>query len=230
MTTRRQAQRNRESRPSSPHRQKRPVLIAGGLLAILLAAALIGFNAFGGQGTTVVAGLPMSGTALGDANAPLVMEEFSDFQCPFCGQFARQTGPQILEQYVKTGKVRFVYRHLAFIGQESMWAAQAAECASDQGRFWEYHDKLFASQAGENRGTFSKDNLKRFARDLGLESSRFDGCLDSNQTLERVQRDTEEGQRRKIQSTPTFFVNDEMIQGALPFATFKTTFDRKLAQ
>lgn len=204
------------------------MVIGGILLAVLMAGGLIALNAFGDGGGVLTAGLAQPGATLGSAGAPVTMEEFSDFQCPFCGQFARQTSGKIIDEYVKTGKVRFVYRHFAFIGQESIWAGQAAECAGSQNRFWEYHDKLFASQAGENRGAFSRENLKRFARELGLDAGRFDRCLDNNETLERVRQDTEEGMSRQVRSTPTFFINDDPLLGALPYENFKTAIDRQL--
>lgn len=210
--------------------RSRLIFFLGGIVALLLAGILIAFNLADGVGETKLSGLPQAGTTVGDPKAPLAIEEFSDFQCPFCGRFARETAPRIIEEYVKTGKVRFVYRHFAFIGQESLWAAEAAECASNQGRFWDYHDKLFASQAGENRGAFSKSNLKRFAQELGLDQSLFDQCLDRDETQDRVRRDTEEAQRRQVRSTPTFYMNGEMILGALPFETFKATLDRQLAR
>ena len=97
----------------------------------------------------------------GDANAPVTMIEFGDFQCPFCGRYATSAGLQVEEQYIKTGKVRFGFVNFAFLGSESTWAAEAAECAADQNKYWEYHDKLYNSQSGENQGAFNKDNLKK---------------------------------------------------------------------
>ena len=131
---------------------------------------------------------------------------------------------------MKTGKVRFVYRNFAFIGDESVWAAQAAECAANQSRFWDYHDKLFASQAGENRGAFSRDRLKGFARSLDLDQATFARCLDNNETLGRVLQDKAEAQRLQVRSTPTFFINGQSVLGALPFEEFKAVIDRQLAK
>lgn len=210
--------------------RNRPVFIVGGLVAAGLAGLLIAMSLAGGGGAAEVAGVPQDGTSLGSRDAPVVIEEFSDFQCPYCQGFAQQTEPKIVEQYVKTGEVRFVYRHMAFIGEESVWAAQAAECAANQGRFWNYHDKLFANQAGENKGGFSRGRLKGFARSLDLDQAKFDRCLDSNETLNRVQQDTAEGQRRQVRSTPTFFINGQSVLGALPFEQFKTVIDRQLSQ
>jgi len=137
-------------------------------------------------------------------------------------------GRQIDEQYVATGKVRFVYRNLVVIGDESYWAGEAAYCAGDQGKFWEYHDQLFASQAGENKGAFSKANLKRFAHELGLETGAFNTCLDGNRYSKRVRDETAEGTRRGARSTPTFFVNDQKIEGAQPFEIFRAAIEAEL--
>lgn len=209
--------------------RNRPVFIFGGLVAAGLASLLIVMSLAGG-GATEVTGVPQDRTALGPPDAPVVIEEYSDFQCPYCQRFAQQTAPRILEEYVKTGKVRFVYRHFAFIGDESVWAAQAAECAANQGRFWDYHDKLFASQAGENRGAFSRDRLKGFARGLDLDQAKFNRCLDNNETMNRVLQDKTEAQRLQLRSTPSFFVNGLPIVGALPFEEFKAVIDRQLAK
>jgi len=124
------------------------------------------------------AGILVSGNAMGESTAPVTIEEWGDFQCPACRAFAVATEPQLRTTYVATGKVRFVFHHLAFIGQESTWAAEAAECAGEEGRFFDFHDKLYALQSGENIGTFTKANLQKIAHDLGL-SAGFAACLTS---------------------------------------------------
>jgi protein-disulfide isomerase len=161
----------------------------------------------------------------GDPNAPVTMIEFGDFQCPFCGRYASDTNPQIEEQYIKTGKVRFGFVNFAFLGSESTWAAEAAECASDQNKYWEYHDKLYNSQSGENQGAFSKDNLKKFAQDLGLEPKAFNNCLDSGKYTSLIQTDTQASGAFGVQSTPTFLINGQAVVGAQPFAVFQQTID-----
>lgn len=98
---------------------------------------------------------------MGNKDAQVSIVEFADFQCPYCGRHHELVEPTILNEYVKTGKANFVYKHLAFLGQESVFAAVAAECAADQGKFWEYHDYLFEHQNGENQGAFNKDKLDR---------------------------------------------------------------------
>ncbi len=167
---------------------------------------------------------------LGKPDAPVAVIEFGDFQCPFCGRFFKSTEPQIIEHYVKTGKVKFVYRDFAFLGPESELAAMAAECADEQGKFWLYHDYLYNNQQGENQGAFSKENLKRFAGILGLEAAKFDQCLDSDKYREEVRKDTADGRSAGMNGTPTTFINGRMVVGALPFSEFEQIIEQELAK
>lgn len=130
--------------------------------------------------------------------------------------------------YVDTGKVRFGYLNFAFLGNESQWAAEAAECASDQNAFWQFHDYLFAHQSGENQGAFSKDNLKGFAVTLGLDTTTFNTCLDSGKYTQLVKDQTNMGRQLGVQSTPTFAINGQAVVGAQSFDTFKQTIDKLL--
>lgn len=175
---------------------------------------------------------------LGNPNADLVMIEFADFQCPFCGKFYKTAEQQIIEKYIKTGKLRFEYRDLAFLGEESILAAEAARCANDQGKFWQYHNYLYEHQGGENQGAFSKANLKKFAQDLGLDTNQFNQCLDSEKYRNEVERSNQEAKNLGANSTPTILIgrlpmivkknssgiseviNGEFILGAYPFETF----------
>ena len=117
---------------------------------------------------------------------------------------------------------------MASIGPESMWAAEAAECANAQGKFWPYHDKVFQSQRGENRGAFSKDNLKRFAADLDLDTASFNSCLDSDRYAQKVKDDIAEGERMGVQAFPTFFINGTKIEGVMPLATYRSIIEEAL--
>lgn len=164
----------------------------------------------------------------GDPNAPVTFIEFSDFQCPFCGKFATGTGRQIEQTYVDQGKVRFGYWHMAFLGNESQWAAEASECAADQDKFWEYHDLLFESQNGENQGAFSKENLKGFAANLGLDTKAFNECLDSGKYTQAVQESTQIAQSIGVRSTPAFLINGTPMIGAQPFESFQKVIDDSL--
>jgi protein-disulfide isomerase len=136
--------------------------------------------------------------------------------------------PTLLKDYVDTGKMTVVYKHSAFLGQESIWAAQAAECAADQGQFWAYHDLLFAKQAGENQNAFTKDKLLGFAQELKLDMVKFEPCLKNDQTLARVQADTKEGQAAGVQGTPSFFINQVPLVGAQPIEAFRAAIDQAL--
>ena len=165
---------------------------------------------------------------LGEKNAKVEIVEFGDYQCPFCGRFFQQTEPLIRDQYVKTGKVKFVWRDFAFLGPESFWSAEAARCANDQGKFWQYHDLLFNRQKGENEGAFIKDNLKKFAGELGLNQSEFDACLDSGKYTQAVKDDTDAGRVAGVTGTPASFVNGQIVEGAQPFEVFKTLIESHL--
>ena len=165
---------------------------------------------------------------LGDQNAPVIMIEYGDFQCPFCGKFFRETESVLRENYIKTGKIKFIYRDFAFLGQESFWAANAARCAGEQGKFWEYHDYLYSNQRGENQGAFSKDNLKSFAAGLNLNKENFNACIDSDKYGEIVKKETKAGTDAGVQGTPANFINGKIYVGALPTATFTQIIDSEL--
>jgi protein-disulfide isomerase len=123
-----------------------------------------------------------------------------------------------------------VWHDLAFLGQESVWAAEAADCAAEQGQFWPYHDKLYAEQAGENRGVFSQNNLKRFAADLGLDQEAFNACVDADRYAGQVQAETEAGRRQGVRSTPTLFVNGEKLEGVPTFEQLSQLIAAKAAE
>jgi protein-disulfide isomerase len=134
---------------------------------------------------------------------------------------------------VKTGKVSFAYKYFPVVDQgrigESTWAAQAAECANQEGRFWEYHNKLFQVWSGENVGTYVKPKLKQYAADLKLDTTSFNQCLDSDKTLSIVQADFAEGTRMGVHQTPTFFLNGRSLQlQSLDYGWFSRTFDSSL--
>lgn len=167
---------------------------------------------------------------LGKANAKLAIVEFGDYQCPFCGRFFKEIQPSIIKDYVDTGKAKFVYKNLAFLGKESVDAANAALCAKEQNKFWEYHDKLYNSQNGENQGAFSLDNLKKFASGLGLNTTKFNSCLDSQKYNAQVQADIAEAGKNGFTGTPSTAVGTVPVTGAQPYAQFKTIIDAELAK
>ena len=181
--------------------------------------------------TAVIAALPQvssSDFVLGDQNAPVTIIEYGDFQCPFCGKFFKETELVLREKYIKTGKVKFIYRDFAFLGQESLWAASAARCAGEQGKFWQYHDYLYGNQRGENQGAFNKNNLKSFSAALGLDTEKFNICLDSEKYTDLIQKETKAGGESGVQGTPASFINGTLYPGALPIATFTQIIDNEL--
>ena len=191
-----------------------------------------------GLGLIVITGVPQAaqqraqatGTSLGSATAPITVEEYADFQCPICRAFATGTLKQIEDKYVANGTVRIVFHNFAFIGAESTRAAEAAECANDQGKFWEYYDTLFANQGGENTGAFSDANLIKFAQSLNLDMTKFESCLNNNTYLSKVQADTNDGQARGVNATPTLFINGRMEVGNLSLARFEAIIGPMLHQ
>lgn len=119
--------------------------------------------------------------------------------------------------YAGSGLVRFEYKHFPVIGGESVQAALASACANEQGQFWPYHDTLFLNQSGENQGAYRDDTLKTFAAVLGLDESAFDECLDSDRYRDEIEAELLAGRQQGVNSTPTLFLNGEIIQGAVPF-------------
>jgi len=119
--------------------------------------------------------------------------------------------PSIEEEFVSTGQAKVQARTFAFMGEESVLAAQAAECANEQGRFWEFHDTLYANQRGGNKGAFSPENLKRFAEALELDTAAFDSCLDSGKYASKVREDTEAARQMGVSGVPTIFVNGRAV-------------------
>ncbi len=166
----------------------------------------------------------------GNPNAKLTVVEFGDYQCPFCKRFFTDVEPQLKQNYIDTGKVKFVFKNLAFLGKESTGAANAALCAKEQNKFWEYHDKLYGSQQGENQGAFSIDKLKMFAGDLGLNVNQFNRCLDSQKYNPQVQVDNAEAARLGFNSTPSTAIGTVPIVGAQPWTSFQTVIDQELAK
>ncbi len=172
----------------------------------------------------------------GDTDAPVTIIEFSDFQCPFCQRFFQQTLGQIEEDYIDTGKIKFVYRDLPLdsLHPNARPAAIAAECADEQGKFWEYHDLLFEKQSEWGRLSISdaKNTFIQYAADLGLDSG-FDTCLDSPEIAAEVNKDFQDGQSLGVTGTPTFYIGTEeggfiKVVGAQPYSVFQSAIDAEL--
>jgi protein-disulfide isomerase len=165
---------------------------------------------------------------LGNADAPVSIIEYGDYQCPFCSEFFVDTEPTLRAQYIQTGKAKMVFRNFSFLGPESDAAAAAAECAKDQQHFWEYHDALYSAEhkdANENNGNLNRALFMKLATDLKLDTAAFGKCIDSGTYATKAQTDTDDAQQYGVQSTPTVFINEEKIEGALPTSQFTTLID-----
>lgn len=168
----------------------------------------------------------------GDENAKVTIVEFSDFQCPFCKSYIDDTHSKLDAEYIQTGKVKFAYRHypLTVIHPNAPKAAEASECANDQGKFWEYHDKLFANQevwsplAGEE----VINSFVEQANQLGMDADQFRSCLDSGKFKQQVDDDLAAGQEVQVDGTPAFFINGYRIVGAVPYDQLKTRIEEEL--
>lgn len=178
--------------------------------------------------------LPLEGAMTkGSPSAQVVLIEYSDFQCPYCGRFARDTLPALEAKYVRTGQVLIAFRHLPLpIHSSAQKAAEAAECAGAQGRFWDMHDQIFLDPR-----QIAEDNLRARAQKLGLNMKAFDSCL-AGKMAEKVRADADFARTLKISGTPTFFIGNlqadgkvkarQRMSGAQSIAAFETALDRLL--
>jgi protein-disulfide isomerase len=167
---------------------------------------------------------------LGKSSAPVTVIEFADFRCPFCERFHNDSMKNIIKDYVNTGKVKVAFRSFAFLGQESTWAHEAAECANEQGKFWAFHDWLYENQAPESdTAYYSKANLATYAQKVGLNVSKFTSCLNSDKFASQVAADTQAGQQAGVNGTPTTFINGKAIVGAQPYSVVKAAIEAALA-
>ncbi len=163
---------------------------------------------------------------LGDDDAPVTMVEFSDYECPFCGRFYSQTLPQIKEEYINKGKVKLVYRDFPLnFHPQAQKAAEAAECAGEQDKYYEMHDLLFTQ--GVQGGVAS---FKQYASQIGLNTAKFNDCLDSGKMISEIRKDLADGSAAGVQGTPAFFINGVEVSGAQPFQVFQQIIDAELAK
>ena len=163
----------------------------------------------------------------GEKNAPVTIVEFSEYECPYCGRYVNGAYKEIVEKYIETGKVKYAFRNfpLAF-HKNAMPAATAALCARDQkgdDMYFNYHDKLFGNQKALDTAT-----LKKYAKDLGLNESEFNTCLDSGKFDAQIAKDIAEAKEYGVRGTPAFYINGRMISGAQPFAAFEAIIEEEL--
>ncbi len=238
----RRAERNRaRNRPARPAWRSPTALVtigavAVGILVLAVVVALTGSK--GGSNpasaanlitppNTIPAGLERDRT-LGRADAPVTVDVWTDFQCPYCARFTQEIEPQLIRDFVVPGTVKLVAHDLSFIGaghtpDESNDAAVAARCAARQGRFWEYDDYLFWNQLGENVGSFTRARLLAIASAVGLDTTAFTSCIADPGVLAAVAADTAAGAAKGVTSTPTLFVNGTKLVGVPSYDSLAAT-------
>ena len=191
------------------------VIISAGLVLIAIQAAKKPIEATDRVG---------EGMAWGPVAAKVTIQEFSDFGCSHCADFALNQGQQLRQEYENTGQVRFEYKPFVLDWNRTADPANAAACAADQGKFWDYHDALFARQ-GSSAQAFSNAALKSYAAELGLDATTFNRCVDKKERYDLLDKVGAEGRARGVNVTPTFFVNGQKIEGAAAYEVFKAQID-----
>lgn len=222
--SREKVSKRQERRARMQRQQQRQRLITIGL--IVLGAALVVFavvwpqlRSVGEIVTVTPAALPSAdGLSVGDADAPVTIDVFEDFQCPACQLFTENIEPLVIQNLVESGQARYVFHNFPFLdgngagsSGESDQAANASMCANEQGKFWEMHSILYANLGGENQGAFSDRRLQAMAESIGLDMSEFNSCFSANEYEAEIQADFDLGQEMGVSGTPTVFVNGTQV-------------------
>lgn len=222
-------------RRHGPARSRTPGLVA----AVVIAAAVVaGLAIWAANRSNQPLATPHTagavGTRLGPDSAPVTVELFSDFQCSHCRTAADDITPPLIEEYVNAGRVQLVYRFLPRLGVESLTSAKAAFCAGEQGQFWGYHDLLFRAQRGVDRGAFAADRLRAMAQELNLDLDAWSGCLEAEQTRQRIEADVAAGEAYGLRGTPTFVIRagnrGTLVEGAVPYPDLRQAVQAVLEQ
>ena len=223
--------------------RKKIVIASVSLMAIMFLGTIAGFLNFAPKGNNtsqdpldpemflnkLLSPSAANASALGNEQANITIVEFADYQCPFCAQFNKETKDSIIENFVDTGKAKFMYKDLIVndgSDKASTLAAAASYCAAEQGMYWEYHDELFKNSKGENTGWVTKNSLMQFANNVRVpDLMKFSDCIDSDKYIEVVNENDSFARNIGLQSTPSFiFYNGTTpvaIQGAQPYEAFE---------
>jgi len=178
--------------------------------------------------------VPQFASFRGSKVAEINLVEFGDYQCPFCKRFFDQTEPQMMQEYVDSGKAKFYFLDVSIVGADSIVLAQGSWCADEQEKYWEYHDYMYTNQGEENSGWGTPDKVKTLARNIqGLDSEKFNECLDNKKYESRSQQLTQFANQIGLTGTPTMFVGSSesgytKITGAQPYEVFKQVIDAYL--
>ena len=169
----------------------------------------------------------------GSKDAPITLVEFGDYQCFYCNRFFHTTEPDIVKNYVNTGKVKMIFKDYTIIGQDSINAAHAAHCAQEMGKFWEYHDVLYNHWTGENNGWASSQNLFEFAKQVGLDEKDFNACMAEARHVSIIKGSVSDAKTLGLTGTPGFFIigpdnSVTKLSGAQPYDVFEEIFKSEL--
>ena len=222
-------------------KQRRLFAVIGGavVIAIIAIAVLAVINRENGTDTTLAAvqpvstidsSIPRSGMTLGSESAPVLIVEYGDYQCPFCGQFNSGAFQTLLSQYIATGQVRMQFSPFSFLGDESTDATEAALCANDQGKFWEMHETIYGNQIGENEGAFSKDRLAEMAKVSGLDMDAWNSCMADGTHSSTVTDLNQAANAAGVTSTPSFTINGGDAFGFSSWADFEARIKAALGE
>jgi protein-disulfide isomerase len=226
--------------------------LVGAIAAVVVIAGVFSFPAFqgaseqksGNKDVEITAAHPIisfqsltsdGSPVQGNPSAPVTLVEFGDFQCEFCARFAKDTEPQIYQNYIATGKINMVFKHLVHYGSNSDLAAAGSQCANDQGKFWDYYHALYSGQDSFMLSQDSEKALKNLASKIeGLDMQKFESCLAGGAHRNVAQKDTALATSLGFRDTPTFLIvendgsNPQTLVGAYPFGTFKTILDKEI--
>lgn len=222
----------RRAASAGVHRRSLAPFLVGGA-AVLAVAVVLGIIVAGqltsGESRVPERTLTAPGRILGDPGAPVHIIEYADFQCPYC-KAAGEKVVRLVDEYVESGKASLEFRNFAFIGDESVLAAEASLCAEDQGKFWEYHDALFRAQGRENSGVFSSAKLVELAQEVGLDVEAFQQCMESETHRQDVLDERDAAKKAGVDSTPVFFVNETVVRGNVPYSDFVDAIEAEIAK
>lgn len=201
----------------SAEKRKNIIWIAIIALAAVAVVGIIVYSQFNSR-VDVIAITPqnysqVNGSSMGDPNAPVKVDIYSDFQCPYCKKLSVELLPTMIEKYVDTGKVYLTYHTYNIIGPESDNAAMGVYCAADQNRYWDYHDILFANWTGENVGDYTSKKIKAYAESIGLDTKTFNDCYDSGKVKSQIDADKAAGDAVPLTYTPSVLINGKLDEG-----------------
>lgn len=229
-------QRKKELKEEIPKIEKRAIGIKRKqMLTILIILLILGggyfvYKGFFAKSRIHYTPIKTNDPVIGLENASVTIIEYSDFQCSYCARFHSTTYQEIKDEFIDTGKVKFIFKDFPItqIHPFSEKAAEAANCAHEQDMFWEYHDILYMKQTEWTRVGVPK--MKEYAEQLGLNTTNFNACLDSGAMRTEILEDLREGREAGVGGTPSFFINDRYISGAMPFSEFKRIIEEELSK